>query len=151
MKSLLCVLFALVFSMSAASARVDATVEYECININIEKHIESHVDAEKLERLGELKTHILDFFHAGGERSIPAVITMETAENLIDYLRFKGFQVSAKIEYGESYWWKYPLMGLTGLAGGSLFTYYVLRVASNFVCPRLASTIFLTSKTALLQ
>ena len=57
---------------------------------------------------------------------------METADNLIDYLRFKGFQeVDVKIEDEDSYWWKYPLMAGTGLAGGSLATYYVLRMSKG--------------------
>ena len=65
MKNLLCVLFALVFSMSAGAVGVDATAEYECINIDIDKYIESHSDTEKIERAGELKTHMLDFFIPG--------------------------------------------------------------------------------------
>ena len=73
--------------------------------------IKSSSDTKAVERLKELKASISDFFfEKEGYRDIPSDITLESAVNLVEELRLKGFQeVGMELQESENHWWRWPL------------------------------------------
>ena len=90
-----------------------------CTNIDLDELIAGNAyNPETLERLRALKVKASNFLMAkekSGE--IPPALDVETAVELVDFLRLEGFhELSIRITESESHWWKYPALVTVGLS-----------------------------------